>query len=306
MVVSVSLYVIAFKLFWKTLDALPANTLNTALLLALSFEPFIMENILGGNCSAIGFLALAMFFYFVYLKKDIMAGLSLGILLYKPTFLILLLPMLVTARRFKVLTGFGICSLLLVFLSIMTVGVETGAEYVRFLCGYSTIRFNEGMAMRLWKYVDIISFSRLWFGNISSPTSLLLITMVSVPPIFFSIRLWWKANLLNESSRQLMKAAVITLTIIINLHFGIYDCVFIVLSSLLTLNALQRYAVLNESTKFISVFQALLVLIYILPWVSQNIARQTGFQLITVAVAGLALYQLFLSFRMKNELLNDC
>ena len=43
--ISFLMYILGFKLLWKTLDSIPEET--SALLLVLSFEPFIMETLLG-------------------------------------------------------------------------------------------------------------------------------------------------------------------------------------------------------------------------------------------------------------------
>jgi hypothetical protein len=79
--VSVVMYIFGFAVFWKILDSMPPQTFKIAFLLALSFEPFLIEIILGGNSSAVGFFACALFLYFGHLKKDLISGFSLEILL---------------------------------------------------------------------------------------------------------------------------------------------------------------------------------------------------------------------------------
>jgi len=276
------------------MDSIPANSFNIALLLALSFEPFIMETILGGNSSAVGFLAMALFLYFDYMKKDIASGFTLGFLIYKPTFLVLILPMLLVARKIKVLAGFVLCCLFTALLSIMIVGRETCVEYVRFLLGFSTLSFGSDTILRTWKYVDIFSFCRLLFGDISPPVLLIIITATLII-LFFSVKLWWKMQYLDDSVREIVKASVLTLTIIINLHFGIYDCVLLVLSALLTLNALYRNFNFLESTDHRSGFIALLVTNYTVPWLSQSVASFTGFQMFTITVLIMGSYQIILA-----------
>ena len=293
-IVSVILYVFAFELIWKTLDSMPPKTSNISLLLALSFEPFLIETVLGGNSSAVGFVAWALFLYFWHLKKDLMSGLSLGILLYKPTFLVIMLPMLLIARKIKILLGFSICSIVIILLSVVTVGYETSIEYVRLLFGVSNTVLRSEEIFRTWKYVDIFSFSRLLFGTLS-PAVLVLIVIASLVPIIYSIKLWWKINCLNKSSQEFLKASAITLTTIINLHFAIYDTVILVLSILLTVNALYRNSTVQNSTELSPVFKVLLMLIYILPWISQYLARITGFHLFTLAVAFIGSHQIFLA-----------
>ena len=292
--VSVIMYISGFTMFWKTLDSMPPKTFKVALLLALSFEPFLIEAVLGGNSSAVGFFACALFLYFGHLKKDLISGFSLGILLYKPTFLIIILPMLLIARRAKILIGFTLCSIIIFFLSAQTVGFETCIEYMRFLIGLSTTASGSEEIYRTWKYVDIFSFGRLLFGTIS-PAVFIFIIIASLVPIIFSIRLWWKLNSLNKSSQELLIASSITLTIIINLHFATYDTVILVLSILLTVNALYRNSTVQYSTEFTSGFKILLVSIYIFPWISQYVARSTGIQLFSLVIAIIGSYQILLT-----------
>jgi alpha-1,2-mannosyltransferase len=293
MLVSVIMYIFGFKLFWKTLDSMPQKTSNVALLLALSFEPFLYETMFGGNSSAVGFFAIALSFYFGQLKKDLISGLLLGICLYKPTFLIVILPMIVISRSLKILLGFSISSVILLLLSALTVGFETCIKYMQFLLGLSTTILRGEVIFRTWKYVDIFSFGQLLLGT-ASPIVLILIVTASLIPFIFLIKLWWKLNSLNKSSQELLKASAITLTIIINLHFAIYDSVILVLSILLTVNVLYRTSTGQNSAELTPGFKALLFSIYILPWISQHMARTSGFQLFTLAIVIMGIYQISL------------
>ena len=289
--ISCFMYIFGFKLLWQTLDSIPAKT--SALLLVLSFEPFIMETILGGNTSIVGYLAVVLYLYFENLNKEILAGSSLGILLYKPTFLIIILPMVLIARRAKILLGFCICSVVLICLSVLTVGFEICVEYLRFLLGVSTSTLSGEEIFRTWKYVDIFSFSQLLFGSITLPV-LILIVIISLIPFIFLIKKWWGLSGLNKGGRELLNASALTLTTILNLHFGIYDTVILVPSILLTVNVFYRSSEIYNIDKLTPSFEALLVSIYILPWISQYMARIAGLQLFTLAIAILASYQIIL------------
>jgi len=287
--ISFLLYIFGFKLFWKTMDSMHTETIT--LLLILSFEPFIMETIIGGNSSAVLYFAIVLYLYFEYSKKDILSGVSLGILLYKPTFLIIILPMLLIARRTKILVGFFISSIIIIFLSTLAVGFETCIGYMRFLFGLSTTTYSAGEIFRTWKFVDIFSFSRLLFGTIT-PTVLLIIVIISLIPYIFLIKQWWRMSGLNKSNQELLNASAITLTAVINLHFGIWDTIILVPSTLLTLNILYRNSKIHHINEINPLFEALLVSIYILPWVTQYIARSFGLQVFTIAIVILASYQI--------------
>ena len=85
------------------------------------------------------------------------------------------------------------------------------------------------------------------------------------------------------------------MTTIINLHFGIYDTVILVLPILLTADVLYRNSQIHKSTQLTHGFKALLLSIYILPWISQHVARITGFQLFSLAIAIMGSYQILLA-----------
>ena len=83
------------------------------------------------------------------------------------------------------------------------------------------------------------------------------------------------------------------MTTIINLHFGIYDTVILVVPILLTADVLYRNSQIY--TQLTHWFKDLIMSIYILPWISQHVARVTGFQLFSVALAIMGSYQILLA-----------
>ena len=78
---------------------------KTAFLLALAFEPFLIETLVGGQISSIGFLCLRLAIYQEQHGKQFLSGLFVSLRLYKPTILVVLLPMLVFSRRGRILGG---------------------------------------------------------------------------------------------------------------------------------------------------------------------------------------------------------
>ena len=260
----------------------------------LSWKPFWGEILLPYYI-----LAIVLYLYFEYLKKDILSGVSLGILLYKPTFLIIILPMILIARRTKIILGFCICSIMIIFLSILAVGFETCIGYMRFLLGLSTTNYSAGEIFRTWKYVDIFSFSRLLLGTIT-PAVLIIIAIISLIPFIFLIKQWWRLSGLNKSNQELLNASAITLTTVINPHFGIYDTVILVPSTLLTLNILYRNSKVYHINELNPSFEALLVSIYILPWITQYTASSIGLQVFTIAIVILAIYQITFARTLPN------
>jgi hypothetical protein len=104
--ITIGLYLGAFALAWKPLAAAGIQDWRTPLLLALAFEPFLMECLLGGQLSAFGCFWIAAALTCQHEKRPLATGLALGFLCYKPTLLVLLLPLLLFARHWRTLAGF--------------------------------------------------------------------------------------------------------------------------------------------------------------------------------------------------------
>jgi len=75
-VLSVALFVAGFTLVWKTLDGIPADAWFVSLLLGISFMPFLVECLAGGQTSAIGFTCLAVAISSERRRRQIVSGLA--------------------------------------------------------------------------------------------------------------------------------------------------------------------------------------------------------------------------------------
>jgi len=294
--VSISLYVSGFLLIRKTLDSIPHDASTIALLLALSFEPFLMESVVGGNTSAFGFFAIALALFLDRKGKAILSGMALGLCLYKPTYLLLILPMFVFARHIKLLYGFIICGILLAGISYLSVGKQPCFDYVNTLLGASQMSVGSQEIFRTFKYVDIFSFCRLLLRG-SSPYSLVTVIITFVVSLPFLIKLWLKLEHLDNSRRDLVWASTITWTAVFNLHFAIYDSIIVVLAVLLTTNVLYR----KTGAAMPTIFRSLIILLYITPCITQSIAILLGFQLFTVVLILTGAYQYFLARKSDSD-----
>jgi hypothetical protein len=144
--------------------------------------------------------------------------------------------------------------------------------------------------LKSWKYVDINSFFRLLAGNHTNFRLIAtLATVCIILPLLF--KAWWVAKLDRESDGSLVWAFTITWTLVLNIYLGIYDTTLVVLSILLTTNVLYRWA-RDEHEALTPAFKYLLVLIYLVPWVTQVVAPITNIQLYTLVLAAFGLYQL--------------
>jgi hypothetical protein len=289
-VISLALYVAGFILIWNTLDAIPRDAKFMALLLALSFMPFLVECLAGGQTSAVGYFCLALAICTEHRGRHFLSGLAISLCTYKPTLLLLVLPMLLITRRYQTILGFVVGCGILAVVSLLVVGRQGCLGYINILLFFTNASTSAASGLRSWKYVDINSFFRLLLGSHSSLRwTMTAAAFLLVLPFLF--RRWWQSDSKLRDEKSLVWALAVSWTLVLNLYLGIYDSTLVVLSVLLTTDVLYQRAgndqpVLPTSYKFI------LLLLYVVPWITQPIARLTAIQLYTLVLALFGIWQL--------------
>ncbi len=81
-----------------------------------------------------------------------------------------------------------------------------------------------------------------------------------------------------------------------NVYIGVYDAILIVPGLVITADAHWRC---DQTTAMTSApaFRFLLALLFVVPWISQHLARSLGFQPFALVLMGLGAYQLALAGR---------
>jgi hypothetical protein len=288
-VLSIALYLAGFALVWRTLDGIPRDAWFVSLLLVLSFMPFLVECLAGGQTSAIGFFCLAVAISSERRRRQIISGLALSLCAYKPTLLLLIIPMLVITRRYATLLGLVAGSGLLALISLLAVGWQGCVGFINTLLYFTNASTSAASGLRSWKYVDVNSFFRLLLGHYSN----LRWTVTAASFLFglpFLLRIWWHGELQNRDEQSLVWASMISGTLVLNLYVGIYDSTLVVLGVLLTTDVLYRRADSTQSSLPAS-YKFILLLLYVVPWITQPVARLTGLQMLTLVLALFGSYQ---------------
>lgn len=286
---SVALFAAAFAVVWNV-TGLPKNYRSIALLFALSFEPFLIECLHGGQISAFGLLWLSLAIHFSLRGREWHAGMALAVCLYKPTLLPLILPMLMIMRQWRTLGGFIVGSLLLAAISLASAGSAANIDYLCILFGYFTKTAGAGSAgLQTFKFIDLNSFLKLLgIPSLMAWTMLMCVGILVLRAVCAS-----RPGTQAESQRTLPLAwaAAITWTLVLNVYVGVYDAVLIVPSIVLTCGALIRRR--SDTGRNLPLrLRCLFLAIWILPWFSGLIARDFGFQPFTLALLTLGMYQL--------------
>jgi hypothetical protein len=113
-----------------------------------------------------------------------------------------------------------------------------------------------------------------------------------VAGIAFLAVAWWQSSAWNAASRDLLWAATLAGALVCNVYTPIYDTILIGPAVILAAGA-----ILNRGGQHREVFLGWLVLLYIVPWVTQSFAEFLRFQPFTLVLAGFSWWLLGVSRR---------
>jgi hypothetical protein len=257
--------------------------------LAFSYCPFIVDSAANGQLAAVAFFALALAMREDDLEHGLRSGLALSLCLYKPTLLVLLLPMLLVTRRWKTLAGFTAGACVLVFVTSAFEGFGIWPFFFNTILTFGrTAIGGHAASIRIpSKYVDFTSFSSLVNGGRSLP-GLAIIFGSAFCAILCLLWMGWKSQRLGRPFNSLLWAATLTWTLLLNVYVPIYDSILIVLSVIVTAGALSYL----PSKPIHRWFTLIWVLILAGSWFSVGLAAATGVQLLTLLFVGLGILQL--------------
>lgn len=287
-VVSLTLYISGIA---ATLRAVfPGEGAKNSLIfcLALEFSPFIVFTFANGQLSAIAIASVGFALLQEKNGKPFRSGLALSLLTYKPTLLLLLIPMLLITRRFKTLFGFITGAAGLMAIATIFDGIQIWPVYAGFLGMFGKVAgLNGHSALNLSIYVDWSSFSHLVPGGRSRIGLAILFCSTAATATWLAFLLWRSARSARPV-QYLAWAATLTWTLLLNVYVPIYDSTLVVIAIILTLAALMdlKRTVATGWIVFLS------VLIFAVSWVTVAIAVSHQIQLLTVVVAVLGWCQL--------------
>ncbi len=221
-----------------------------------------MECWLGGQLSVVGFCCLAGFLALgarqssldglakpQAAEKPLLAGMILGLCFYKPTLLVVLLPVLLAARQFWTLLGVALTGMGLALLTWLAVGREGIEAFANTLLGFSrSTTQSSDLVLPTWKFVDLNAFTRLLLG--SSLWQRLLFLALALPPLFLLLWRAWQVPRDREDDRLTLFAIAILATPVVNLYVGIYDSIVVVLGAIVLVGRLASRGELPARVPF--------------------------------------------------------
>lgn len=266
--------------------ALSAQQRLTGFLLGVSFMPFVMETWIGGQISVVGFFAVALFVFCRARNRKFLAGVALSLALFKPTLVAIPLLMLLCGRRWRMLGGAVVGATALALVSLQTAGIRGCASWFETLRFYGRLATGPASALRRNKYVDAGSFFHLLLGNASTIAQILGILVAAVGIVVLAAA-WWKSSAWSPASRDLLWAATFAGALVSNVYTPIYDTVLVGPAVALAAGVLLHCGDRERNT-----FAGWLVLLYMVPWLTQSFAEFLRFQPFTLVLAGFAWWTL--------------
>lgn len=85
----------------------PGDRLRRSLILcfALAFPPFLFNTLVSGQLSSVAVCSIGVGIVYDRRAKPFQSGLALSLLAYKPTLLLVIFPMLLLSRKFRLISG---------------------------------------------------------------------------------------------------------------------------------------------------------------------------------------------------------
>jgi len=280
---NLGIYLAAIWLLALACPTVPEPDRWMGALLAISFEPFLIECVHGGQVSAIALLLVSAAIALDRKGWATAAGACVGLLAYKPTLLIFLLPVFVLSGRWRMALGAAFSVSTLALASLAAVGWKGCADFVRLMISYSRWTTHGGIIFRTWKYVDANSFLQMR-GLAPSAGATILLGVLWLIALVVLAWLW-------RNRPGCAWPATLAATLVINVYVPVYDSILIVPAGFLVAEWLAK----NRGAACVGYFRWVLAAVWALPWISQTLAQIAGLQVYTLALAGMGIYALALA-----------
>ena len=282
---------------------LPRDPLRSSLIFcfALASPVFLYYNLAVGQLATVAVFAAGLAIYLEKRSMPLLSGLALSILTYKPTLLLLIVPMLLITRRFRTFFGFAAGTIVLIAVSTAFAGFEIWPLYAHFLNSFAgTAGIHGELAIKRWEYVDLNSFSyavpggRSWLGGT-------ILAFVLLGLGIWLVRLLHKSASAGNAAKDLAWATTLTWTLIINVYVPVYDTLLIAVVVTLTIGALLEVEGMNA----VGWVVFLVIGISAASLKAETIAQNQGIQPLTILILLLGLVQAVLLQQMVNKKLNE-
>jgi len=295
--VSLSLYLTGIAAVVRTFFRGEPLKASLIFCFALAYAPFLHNTLANGQISTIAVCAVGIAVANERQGKPLSCGLALAFLIYKPSLLLLLIPMLLLTRRFRTFFGFILGATILGCATTAIDGIEIWPAYLHFLSVFGKVAgFHNQSALNLTQYIDLRASVLSVWGNQSVFNLAIFVVAISMVAGGLAVALW-KSATAGRPAQDLAWATTLTWTLLINLYVPAYDSILFSISAILTIGALRELewsAAKGWST-------ALLVFISVGSWGTYQSEQSHSGQLLTLTLAIFGLFQLYMLLRAPQR-----
>jgi len=216
--------------------------------LSLTYFP-VFFTILQGQDSILVFLIYVMGYRALRSDRQFPAGMVLGLGIFKFPLLIPFLVPFVAKRKFQVVLGFALTAVVLVGVSIWTVGASTAAYYPKYLLSVNHLARGINRPQDMPNLRGLLS---VLLPTLSPATGVLLLLLLSILSLAFVIRQWSLAPSDRSAVFTLGVALNVTVTVLVSYHCHAFDlCVLLLPIALVLGFVLSREPIAPKTRKLL-------------------------------------------------------
>jgi hypothetical protein len=286
LVFSLTVYATGLWLLFRSL--LRQSYRRTAFLLALSAPMYTLETWIGGQLSVIGFFAVVLFLCCFEKRWPLLAGLALGLATYKPSLVAIPAVVMLLGGCWRMLAGLSVSSALMILGSIATAGVNGFWLWILRLRVFSAYATSNEPILRRSKYVDLNSFFTVLLGG--SSLERVIATIATSAAFLILAWNWWRSRHQAHDVQRYLWAATLAWTMLINIYVPVYDTILLIPAA-----ALVACSLANADQRQQAGLQVWLIVLWLVPWLTQSWADYLRLQILTVVLAGFGYWALTLA-----------
>ena len=245
---------------------------GTVVLLAVAFPAFF-HLIAWGQTSAVALACFTLMFLLLRDRREFLAGLVLGCLIFKPQLGLGAAILFVLIGAWKVLLGAAVSAAAQLSLGVLYYGIEPVRQWIRILWNVRAV-----MPLLEPKLYQTHSLRTFWSMLVPLPGLSLVLYIVSAAAVLGLTIACWKQT--QGVPLALRYSALLFASVLVAPHLTVYDLVILAPAFML----LTDWLVTQSLTASTSRLRTLLYLAYMLPLVGP-FARWTHVQLSVVAMA---------------------
>jgi hypothetical protein len=270
---SLLIYFVCIHVLWRCCPGLQANR-RIVVLCAIAYPP-LFHFFVRGQLSALILLCFTAAFLALRANRHFLAGMALGVLVFKPQFLVAIPLILFLARAWNMLAALILSSVAQLVFARLYFGPAVMRGYFEMLRSAPRWIGNAELSLAPIQMHSLRSFWALLLPWPMAATSLYLVSSIAV--IALATTIWRSAAPLAFRFSALLLAAILA-----NPHLFIYDLLALIPMFLL----LADWSIENVRDPEIPTLRVLLYLAFLLPLFGP-LARWTHFQLSVVVFAAL-------------------